>query len=1717
MLFAKKIKQILLLVFLVSVLASCDKVCYEADQFYAKVHTIYANGKINKNDGDVGINRTTAGAYNDENGGEIIEWQNTGLNANGDDFLIAISGGWNEVGGDDIQEKEISKMPSCRLCFKLKDSASGTDNCICGPTSDDAEIHSSGRELVWESPQKEEAAVNGGSTNPESTIDCKLSENYNKTDLCTCQPLASGISKSELYNNNYFSFSRNAYLKTSSQTELVPLIHYDRKLCAYKMGVGLYVGLVPPDHSVPPVAYHLASSEIVCPPGTKTFKQEGGTVKKRCVDDNGVDKTKVIYRSPGRKIFKKVPPGTPDSSSPGADYHQSGDEVRLNIFDQYLSDNGGKYRVEFIRGVISTQGNGLIAEIVTQFDRYLFGANYYDHNIKMKVVERGVVEYMYQAVLNDKIVRNIISISLVMYISFFGLAFFMGMTDFGKKEIMMRLLKIGLVILFTNVNAWQMYNSLVITFFKNGMDKLVAVISGIFESNMDRTLTSIAVEGVGSENFVEVDAGKKFMFSDRLIMDLISKPNMSRIFGLLWIPGKGFFALLYIPIILFLILYFIYMVLDVALKYLINLLKICIGLALGPVFILFSLFEKTKDMFNNWLAFVASRTLEIVILFTMLHPFLVILDGSFKDMLAFKVCSDDISVDGFWNYSIYKASDTGRSIFDWAQYFLKIAALIFITKSVCDKAGFISGQLISIGGVANADPVSDAGRGESGFNMASSIVKGAVGLAKTVITNSKISQAGKFAGRAMIRGLTSIGRAKIGESGSINDMVNNAFKAVGIRNRGLRSYMRDREIDKAIGLAEGDANQRGLEGREKHEYIMQNAQNRINIFQNENKNKAVLLGIDNKNIEKRLDKKLLEAPIKEHIKKQAKELKLKGIHGKDARDIIEKGVGDWANKNLNFSEGLAKRKISKFFKKTSVKGSLESSTAMSASEGLAHFQKLLASGDNDAAKTFGDKYKKDNAESYNEKLQQREENKREGGVFVKGFAGGVNILGKVFQPVMLIGKYGAKAINWTSNKLAGRDIIKTNFYKDYKLASSKVYASTKVDYLAAPINAFIWGATNAVNIRQGKEKREKSYQRFKINSERFRRFFGKVDNLVVDVKDSVFGGPAKNQKREARKFHRGLARAMLKPENLEKMGDTFDKELSRIVDKKGRSAYDEKKDGKLDGEKFKPIIANSFGSLYKKDDSILKKGLKVTGKVLFFPIYVPGKLISNSIKKDDYPIIKGLKVTGKALFFPIYIPYKLVAQKIKRDNEFKKLHREDKLSNLRELAKDKNQKIKETHNENISKNLGKQVHEKTKALDRLEKSSQNRDSMEKLALMMKKMEKTAKKQETELRNEEIKKKYGRLKRVLIYTGFSKEKGNIEEVQIKRLTNLNDEGESVLKGEDTVFERLSKIEGVKKVDNLKSEYMKEVNKEIDKIKEENISDSQKLEKLEALKGALFISIDELQVNTELKSIFEKVTKKFTEENKHSDVAGGSIDGASNDSGRMSFDNAQDSSVRSIDSAPGDINQSVNESINKDSADLDSIKTGSNLAKQQELLKNVYEAERKITEKEEEVRYGSLPVQGDATNNVPVAPPQDPSAPDKAQGAPAPAPALGAQVGAKEAQAPDKAQGAPAPAPALGAQVGAKEAQAPAPAPGAQVGAQTQGARDQDDLAAGIENLKKENEKNMQSRVEMAIGGLVLQGVRDTDCRNIVYKIVASNPSITDQELIKKVLLILGTKK
>ena len=163
---AKKIKHILLLVFLVIALASCDRVCYEADEFYSKVFEVKANpkkevvvGKSGTKISGTGTLSTTQnifGTYDQNTGGQMSDWMDTGLIANGDYFSIAISGGWTDKGGFG-DTASISALPSCRYCIK---ATSGTgslaaDNCLCGPILDNAKMKNL-NSLNWDTPQFED-------------------------------------------------------------------------------------------------------------------------------------------------------------------------------------------------------------------------------------------------------------------------------------------------------------------------------------------------------------------------------------------------------------------------------------------------------------------------------------------------------------------------------------------------------------------------------------------------------------------------------------------------------------------------------------------------------------------------------------------------------------------------------------------------------------------------------------------------------------------------------------------------------------------------------------------------------------------------------------------------------------------------------------------------------------------------------------------------------------------------------------------------------------------------------------------------------------------------------------------------------------------------------------------------------------------------------------------------------------------------------------------------------------------------------------------------------------------------------------------------------------------------------------------------------------------------------------------------------------------------
>ena len=1477
--FTKKIKHILLLVFLVITLASCEKECYESGDFGSKTVKLIAKEE------------SAMGSYSEIDGGQIRSWMDTGLKSNGDPFVINISGGWSATNGN-MNQKTISDAPSCSLCFKKLSAASSvvieagyTNHCGCGPTLDGSALSNLGK-LKWRTPESENEKLDGSAINNQCD---PSSPTYGTGDYCTCKEI-DNADKPQIFSKNWILFPLKTYSKKDPR-ELQNNSNYTNESCAFKMGVGAYISLWGKDgNKTPKIAYHLASVNSFCPisltaiPDSPNFK---------CASIAGEDLTKVTFNSRDNKIFVKCY-GTSNSDLTEEEqngdeckksietgytkpyYHKPGEVVKLTIYDQYYGDNSGSYNVEFLGGIQSATPDGLIASIVKEMDGYLFGSRIYDSGTQAFVVREGVVQFMYKKIINDGVAKNVILISLILYICFFGLAFFMGLVDYGKKEIMMRLLKIGLVIAFTSPTSWSFYNTFVVGLFKNGMDSLVNVITDIFQSNMQQAVFNSAESTNG--------VARKFIYIDDVILTLISNSTISKIFGLLFISGKELFAIIYIPAIFYLIYFFISTMLDVSLKYLINLFKIAIGLALGPVFILFSLFEKTKDMFNNWLAFVGARSLEIVILFTMLHPFLTMIDFTFKEMLAFRVCGEEKYSPLLGTYNVNKA-ELDRSLFAWIEYFLKIGSLIFITKSVCNQAGYISGQLISIGGVANADSSSGVGKGEKGFQFASAIAKGIKSMAGEAMGSKFGGQRIAHAGRLVLKGLTKLGRTEIGRSGSINDMVNNTFKYFGIRNRGVRSLLRDRQIDSALSTASASADKMGLKGEERDTFIRGEAMNSLNQFISNNKNKAVALGLDTHNIEKRFEQKLVKEPMKNFIAQKAKELKEQGIFGKDARDEIQKAVLNWGDsrkedfekkkeqelkkegivgaelreklelevQNWAKSDGF-KGKVEFMLKKKSIQGYIKSNAEMSASKAVAHVKDILKNdklAPEDAQKKAEDFIKAFRENAVNNRLDiksEREDRKREGGAVVKVASVGVNLVSKILQPVAVPLYFLASGAATTASRVYNRNKDKPkspfksprDINREYKLRFSK----------------------NNISVTIGEKNRKR---------------LGRIDNAVLGAKDHALGlirGPFlgegaldRNPRKNLRKFDKKL---------YSMLGDQFTKEEKKLDVQTGGVARGpaiiNKFEGLVEKEKIKignndqagtekrfvktrseSVLKKYFTGTYhtkKKGDSNLKvagKVAKTVGAVIAYPVVRPIETLYKKV------LVRGARLIG-------------LKEKSKTDMAMKEHHRNLKIETLYSVF-DENKKlvkdfIDEKKNEllisgNVKKEVGESDDDYKKRFEGELKKKINEDNKyntkrtepeERMALALKEIKKSAINQVKKDLDEILKIKLeehelniakqnaqGRLPRNTEDPKYKEileseikrmkiVKGNVKLQEIaKKLKNLEDAKEG-----ETVFERLAKIEcmfGTKLIEeftNQDKDNLALLNKKI-----ESLSDKEKL--------------------------------------------------------------------------------------------------------------------------------------------------------------------------------------------------------------------------------------------------------------------------------------------------
>lgn len=849
----KKITKLFSAAFFLLFLFSCNgDGCVEADEFDNEFVRVDANPT---SDG-------VYGTYNNDNGGQTANWHSTDLRSNGEGLLIHITGAWTPWYGQQMTNDRLNNLPLCQTCAKRGDQSVG--NCIC---------------YSGQTPQPE-IGIAGTPIN----TNCSLSSNQNDPSKCTCTQQNGNATAYGVFHFPLAFYNKNHTVKLPDE---------QAPACKYKAGMGLYIGLFGSSGTeMPTRAYHMFSQTSIC---TITRNSNG-----ECIDSQGNDRTRYVFRSANDRNLMKDDHNNNDGTDTNTSddtYHRANEFIKLIIQDQYYSDNYGSYNVIFLKGLIRDGDTGLLEYLVSIVEDAVLG----------KVDDDGtrhgsVIEYMYKAIVQDTYFAATLQICLSLYIAFFGLATLFGLAEINsKKELIGRTVKIGLIIMFTNPSSWYFYNQIIVGFFKDSMDFLITFITNLSDSNLDDDTDPIKIAQMARAT-TDSDASR-FSYIDSIIKMLFSENVTKKIWGLFF---STFFGFVYIIAIYLLIFYFLYVMLLAATIYTITLIKLVFVLALGPLFISFSLFSQTSGMFKKWVAFLGARSLEIVLLFLVLYPFVMIIDQKIIGLLSFRTCFEHFGI-GHFQFSILK-SYHGRGFADWIHDLVTIGGLLFILQMILDQVPKVAEALISIQGEGGS---ADDTKGTA--SLASSIMKFASGTGY-----SAVSSALSTAGAVAFRGARLASR-KSGLSGAMDYAFNK------IPFRGPRARLRDSIIDDALKQARNkvlkdnpalgkDGNQLDLEKAIRNA-AFNDPKFGLNAYKYGSsdpkaaggRTKAALYGLTSDNIAKRMDEKLVNQPLKDYLKKRAKELKGADANniklGKDAHKQLEKDARDWAKKNILGGEG----------------------------------------------------------------------------------------------------------------------------------------------------------------------------------------------------------------------------------------------------------------------------------------------------------------------------------------------------------------------------------------------------------------------------------------------------------------------------------------------------------------------------------------------------------------------------------------------------------------------------------------------------------------------------------------------------------------------------------------------------------------------------------------------------------------------------------------------
>lgn len=238
----------------------------------------------------------------------------------------------------------------------------------------------------------------------------------------------------------------------------------------------------------------------------------------------------------------------------------------------------------------------------------------------------GLTEMMYKNITNNGSFVRAIQALMVLSVALTALLFTAGILNITHQELINISIKLGIILTVISPTSWEFFYKHLFTIFIEGTDNLIGLMSAQF---------STVIEGMEKTTGNNSTINDTFRFLNVTLSKFFTIETNSKLMGLMNSFPFGFIFAILIYLSMF---YFVFAVGRAFLIYLTSIIMTSLLLALAPIFLSFLLFNKTKNLFENWYKQLVSFMLQPVLIFSILCIFNAIIYTSFYHLMHFSVC-----------------------------------------------------------------------------------------------------------------------------------------------------------------------------------------------------------------------------------------------------------------------------------------------------------------------------------------------------------------------------------------------------------------------------------------------------------------------------------------------------------------------------------------------------------------------------------------------------------------------------------------------------------------------------------------------------------------------------------------------------------------------------------------------------------------------------------------------------------------------------------------------------------------------------------------------------------------------------------------------------------------------------------------------------------------------------------------------------------------------